>query len=344
MKIVAVFPLTDSQRALLMEASGGAEILDASQIPERVSTMDGNAMAAYMADCDVIASYRVPDNLTKVAPRLKWLQLMTAGAERAMADEATRRSAIVISTASGVHVPAMGEYVVMSMLAYAHKFHLSLRAQRRHEWIPLGYFRNRAWTLNGRTLGVLGYGSIGREAARLAQPFGMEILALKRDPNDRRDTGWCPPGRGDPEGRIPRAWFGPEQRMEMLAQCDFVVVTLPLTPATTKFVGAPELAAIKPGAYLINVGRGEVVDQEAMVAALESGRLGGAGLDVVVPEPLDADSPLWDLENVLLTPHMSGLYPEYADNACAIFAENLRRYRAGRASEMVNLVDRTRGY
>lgn len=344
MKIVAVFPLSESQRALLTEASCGAEILDASQVPERVSTFDGNAMASYMADCDVIASYRVPDNLTKVAPRLKWLQLMTAGAERAMADEAVRRSDIVISTASGVHAPAMGEFVIMSMLAYAHKLHISLRAQSRHEWIPLGYFRGRVWSLGGRTLGILGYGSIGREVARLAQPFGMEVLALKRDPGQHRDTGWCPPGRGDPAGVIPRAWFSPEQRLEMLGQCDFVVMALPLTPATTGFIGERELGAIKPGAYLINVGRGEAVDQAAIIAALQNGRLGGAGLDVVVPEPLTSDSPLWDLENVLLTPHMSGLYPEYADNACAIFAENLRRYRAGQTGEMINLVERDRGY
>src|SRR5260370_4145577 len=228
------------------------------------------------------------------------------------------------------------------MLSYAHRIHLAIRAQNKHEWMRYGRFMATVDELRGLTLGIIGYGSIGRETARLGQAFGMKVLALKRNPAERSDTGWCPPELGDPEGKIPERFFGPDQREEILRESDYVSVTLPLTEHTRKFIGARELSVMKPGAYLVNIGRGKVIDEHAMADALSTGKLGGAGLDVFEHEPLDAASPLWELENVILTPHISGANRRYMDKACDLFVENLKRFALNRP--LLNVVDPQFGY
>jgi phosphoglycerate dehydrogenase-like enzyme len=170
----------------------------------------------------------------------------------------------------------------------------------------------------------------------------MTVLALKRNPDDHLDSGWTPAGVGDPEGKIPTRFYGPSQCKELMAHSDFVVVTLPLTPVTRGFVGVAELAAARPEAYIVNIGRGGVIDQAALIAALREGKIAGAGLDVFEREPLPADSPLWDMENAILTPHSAGSKRGYFDHAFEIFIENLRRFAAHKA--LLNQVDRTKGY
>ena len=216
-----------------------------------------------------------------------------------------------------------------------------IRAQQRHEWLRSD-FPGTVEDLSGKTFGVIGYGSIGRETARLAQALGMRILALKRDPANRRDDGWCPAGLGDPDGSIPEKFFGPEHREDIVRESDYLTVTLPGTQHTRKFIGAREIAAMRPGAYIVNIGRGEVIDESALIEALKAGKIGGAGLDVFEKEPLPKESPIWDLENVILTPHMSGANRGYMDKACALFADNLRRFAAGQP--LLNVVDRQLGY
>jgi len=336
MKILAAMRLTGRQRALIQDASGGAEIVDG------FNPFEPDKMEPALAGCDVMVTFRVPAELARKAPGLKWIHLMSAGAEHAVAAGVFAIPNLLLTNSSGIHGTTIGEYILGSMLAYAHRMHLPLRAQLRHEWLPNRYFMKTVFDLRGKTVGIVGYGSIGRESARLAQAFGMEVLALKRDPHEHADPGWCAPGVGDPQGVIPRRWLGPERRIELMERSDFVVVTLPLTPETRHFLGAREFAAARPGAYVVNVGRGEVIDQEAMIEALRSGKLGGAGLDVTTPEPLDSQSPLWDMENVLLTPHISGAKQGYNDEACEVFVENLRRFKAGRP--LLNLVERARGY
>ena len=197
-------------------------------------------------------------------------------------------------------------------------------------------------SLRGKTLGVIGYGSIGRETARIGAALGMPVVALKRNPADRADHGWNPPDVGDPEGRIPARWFGPQECAKLLGESDYVTVTLPLTPHTRGFVGVKEIAAMRPQAYIVNIGRGSVIDQNALIAALSEKRIAGAGLDVFEREPLEADSPLWAMDNVILTPHVSGAYRDYNTGACKLFADNLRRFRAGQP--LLNLIDRALGY
>jgi len=335
LKIVSTVALTDSQRHALRAAAPDADLIDRG-------CRNNDEIAALVASgCDVMLTFRVPDDLLSRAPSLRWVQLLSAGADHALCGP-LRSATIPVTTASGIHATPIAEYTIASMLAYAHRLHLTLRAQARREWMRSASFMGTVDELRGRTLGVVGYGSIGRETARLADALGMRVLALKRDPSIRSDPGYRRKGLGDPEGRIPGKFFAPEERLAMLAECDYVTVTLPLTPHTRRFIGARELSAMKPGAYLVNIGRGEVIDEAALIEALRSGRLGGAGLDVFEHEPLAVESPLWEMENVILTPHMSGANRGYMDKACELFAENLRRFTTNRP--LLNLVDPHLGY
>ncbi len=342
MRIVSTIALTEQQRVAIAHAAPQA------QLDDRRCRTSAEAAALIAEGCEILFSppLLVPDGVVRLSPRLKWIQLTSAGADR-MRALGVLDSAVQVTTVSGIHCTPMAEYVIASMLAYAHRLHVSIRAQTRKQWLGPGWlatapFLGAVDELRGKALGVLGYGSVGREVARLARVFGMRILALKRNPEVRRDSGWCPPGLGDPEGVIPERFFGPEERRAMLAECDYVVVVLPLTEATEKFLGRRELAALRPHAYLVNVGRGGLIDQPALVEALSSGRLGGAGLDVFEPEPLPPESPLWEMENVIVTPHMAGVFRGYFDAAASLFADNLRRFFA--AQPLVNPVDPAAGY
>jgi phosphoglycerate dehydrogenase-like enzyme len=345
MKIVSTFVLTASQRALILKACPGADLVDPTQVAGRKPKhpmFDAEIMEPHLHDCEVMLTYIIPKDLIRRASRLKWLHCMAAGLDYVLRTGMFDNSSVVLTNTSGTQAAMIGEYIVMAMLAYAHRYHVSIRAQTRHEWVAPGYFFANAEGLRGKTVGIIGYGPIGREAARLAHAFGMEVLALKRDPAARADSRYGLAGVGDPQGSIPRRWFGPGERAELVSASDFIVVALPLTAHTRNFLGAAELAAAKPTACLVNVGRGEVVDQDALVKAVAEKRLGGAALDVMVPEPLPADHPLWDMEDVILTPHCAGPSKSYQEDCCRVFAENLRRYQSGR--ELLNVVDVERGY
>ncbi len=263
-------------------------------------------------------------------PALRWIQLHSAGVDH-LPDWLKQQTEIVITTTSGIHAVPMAEYTFMSILAFFRRLPRMLHYQQKGEW-P----RNR-WALfaNGElrdmTLGVVGYGSIGREVGRLGKAFGMRLLALRRHGGRKEDTGYVVPGTGDPQGNLPDAWYTSEQRLEMLAQCDVVVNALPLTPETRHFFGQAEFRAMRPSAYFVNVGRGATVDEAALVRALQEGWIAGAGLDVFEEEPLPADSPLWKMENVILSPHVSAFSHRYDDRAVELFATNLARFLAGEA-------------
>jgi phosphoglycerate dehydrogenase-like enzyme len=219
---------------------------------------------------------------------------------------------------------------------------LATRQQDRAEW-PHDKWRLFLGTeLRGKALGVVGYGSIGREVARIAKHgFAMRVLAMTRG-GDRRDRGYHEPGVGDPEGVLPDAWFTRAQLLDLLAQSDFVLIATPLTDETRNLIGACELRALKPTAYMVNIARGGIVNEAALVRALKENWIAGAGVDVFEHEPLAADSELWKLENALVAPHISSATPHYDDRAVELFCENLRRYVRG--DELLNLVDITKGY
>jgi phosphoglycerate dehydrogenase-like enzyme len=336
MKILSTVGLLPEEIRQLERISGGAEIVD------RRCRSQAEMIEAAGSGCDVLFSFRAPDELIRRSPSLKWIQFLSAGADHVMKGELRARATIAITNASGIHATPIAEYTIASMLAWAHGFHISIRAQMRREWKRNWDFMDSVDSLRGKTLGVIGYGAIGRETARLAHAFGMTILALKRNPANRADICWNPHGIGDPDGKLPARWYGPDECRAILRESDFVTVTLPATAATRSFVGREAIAAMRPHAYLVNVGRGEVIDQDALTEALREKRIGGAGLDVFEREPLEAESELWDLENTILTPHMSGAFKGYNSACCALFAENLRRFVAGES--LLNRVDRELGY
>jgi len=308
----------------------------------RVTCAD--AGAADYSRTDVLYAGAPPRDLSR-APNLKWVQVHMAGINALYDHPLYADSAIPLTTTSGVHAGTIAEYAMTVLLALAHRVPAMVEWQRRGVWPP----DEQRWPLfvptevRGATLGIIGYGSIGRELARIARTaFAMRVLACKRDPSQRPDTGYCAPGTVDPEGRLPDAWFPPEKLRDLLARSEVVVMAAPLTPATDRMLGAAEFAAMKPSAYFINVGRGATVDEPALAAALRERRLGGAAIDVFAQEPPPAGHPLYALDNVIVSPHVSGFLPSYDERCSELFAENLKRYLSG--APLLNLVDRAKGY
>ena len=275
------------------------------------------------------------------APDVRWLQLTSAGADHALRRPLVGESDITVTTASGIHASPIGEYCMAMILTLAYEVPRFLRLQARAEWLDPRQHVPR--TLRGQTLAIVGYGSIGRELARLAAGFGMRVVAVKRDPSTLvEEAGYMPAGTGDPDGSIPVSVHRPDELAAVVAESDFVVSTLPGTPATRHLIDATVLAAMKPTAVLVNIGRGAVIDEAALIDVLREGRIAGAALDVFQQEPLPADSPLWSLPNVIVTPHVSGNSDRYDDMATDVFVENLVRYLEGRP--LLNVLDRARGY
>lgn len=277
-----------------------------------------------------------------LVPALRWAQAHYAGINRWLDHPLLARPGFQVTNASGVHGVVMGEHVLLMMLALAHQLPLMLRAQSAHNWAADRVSAHSLRELRGATVGILGYGSIGREVARQARALGMRVLASKRNLANLADTGWFVPGTGDPTGALVERFYGPDNWRALLPECDYVVVAAPLTPGTHHLIDAAALAAMRPTAALINVARGDLVDEAALIAALQAGALGGAALDVFAQEPLPAASPLWDLPNVIITPHMAGNTPAYNARALTLFAENVRRYLA--AEPLLNAVDLSAGY
>ena len=329
--VLVTMPFTDAQLDRLRRVS-----------PELRVTRSDAATADY-ARARVLYAGAPPRDLA-AAPRLEWVQLHMAGVNALYDHPLYTQSVATLTTTSGVHAATIAEYAITVLLALAHRVPAMVEWQRRGGWPP----DEQRWPLfvpaevRGAMLGIIGYGSIGRELARIAtSAFGMRVLACKR-PSRRQDTGYCAPGTGDPEGRLPEAWFPPEKLHDLLARSDVVVMAAPLTRETEAMIGAAELAAMKPSAYFVNVGRGATVHEPALAAALREHRLAGAAIDVFAQEPPPAGHPFYSLDNVIVSPHVSGFLPSYDDRCTDLFAENLRRYLAG--APLLNLVDRAKGY
>ena len=275
--------------------------------------------ARVVADADVVYAWRFPPALYAQAPRLRWLQAAAAGIEWALVPELPRQ--VIVTRAPGIFGPWMAEYVLGWLLRVTQRMDRYLEAQRERRWIG-DVLPDR---LGGKTLTIVGLGDIGRTIARAAGALGMRVLGVSR-------TGRRVPG-------VARVWRLPGLA-RALSEADAVVVTVPLTPATTGLIGPDALAAMSRSAWLINIARGPIVDEKALIAALRDQRIAGAVLDVFDQEPLPADHPLWTLPNVVLTPHISG--PSTPEEIGPIFNDNLRRFLAGK--QLRHIVDRRRGY
>jgi phosphoglycerate dehydrogenase-like enzyme len=289
---------------------------------------------------EVLYTFYLPRTALELSPKLRWVQLHSAGADHLL-DHPLLQTGLSVTTTSGIHAVPIAEYVFASLLAYRWRVPLWTECQRSSKW-PSDRWRLYARPeLRDATLGIVGYGSIGREVGRLARAFGMRVLALRRS-TQKAEDGYTLDNSGDPKGLAPERFFPSEGLHDMLAECDYVVIALPLTPATRHFIGEAELRALKPDAYLVNIARGPIVDEDALIRALQQGWIAGAGLDVFEEEPLPGDSPLWHLENVLISPHVAGFTPRYDERATALFAQNLARYLQG--DPLLNLVDSNLGY
>ncbi|MBX3053378.1 MAG: D-2-hydroxyacid dehydrogenase [Caldilineaceae bacterium] len=285
---------------------------------------DAAAFVEAAARAEIIFSKSFPAGSLEAATGLGWVQAGTAGVDRLLTGLAGRD--VLLTNASGAHGVPMAELMLGMMLGFAARLHTASRGPADYNSVRAQILREK-FELEGQTLCVLGLGDIGGTLARKARALGMRVIGVRR-------------GR-DPFPHVD-AQATPDRLLEVLPQADHVALCLPLTSETVGIVGATELRAMRASAYIYNVGRGSSIDPDALVQALQTGGIAGAGLDVTDPEPLPADSPLWALPNVVLSRHTSGSSPYNADRITAIFAENLNRYLAGKP--LLHQVDRQLGY
>ena len=298
------------------------------QITVRKARSAGDIPSDLWRQTDVLYSIGILPT-PEQAPNLKWIQFHFAGMDRHLDAPILQQPGIIATTLSGAHAPQLGEYVLMMMLALGHKLPDMLALKEKASWPRDPFERFLPTELHSRTVGIVGYGSIGREVARILQPFGMTVLAAKRNAMQPQDSGYIQEGLGDPAGDLPRRIYPFQALKSMIADCDFLVVAVPLTPETNGLIGAEELNAMKPGAFVIDVSRGSVIDHIALIRALKDKKIAGAALDVFPEEPLPKDSPLWKFPNVIISPHIAGVSTQYNQRAVALFSENLRRFLAG---------------
>lgn len=302
-------------------------IQDVSELSRADSQGDPSAkeqLDARLAEAEVIFAFRLPRNVISRAPKLKWIQVMSAGVDRFL-DSELIQSRVMLTNVSGITATPISEFILEMMLMFVKQAPRCLEMKQKKQWE-----RFTPSVLRGKTVGIVGLGNIGSEVARLSRAFGMRVIATRR--SARRA------GRArNVDLLLPR-----EQLSRLLSDSDFVVLTLPLTPETTKLIGEPELGAMKSTAYLINIGRGQIVDEEALVRALNENWIAGAGLDVFATEPLPAESKLWELPNVIYSPHIAGGMEDYVAQATGLFCENLRRYLNGK--KPLTVVGKKRGY
>jgi phosphoglycerate dehydrogenase-like enzyme len=285
------------------------------------------------------------DRVLARAPRLAWVHSATAGVERVLTPGSRQRN-LLITNARGVFSPPIAEYVLMMILAVSRRLPQLLELQRERTWQPL-----EGAELSDVTVGIVGLGSIGRAVATLATAFGCRVIATRRRseagaaaaPDGEPPQDEARPGAGSTgEGLVLDQVLGPDGLPALLAESDFVVLAAPLTPTTEGLIDGPALEAMKPGAWLINVARGRLVDERALLRALREGHIGGAILDTFRDEPLPPSSPFYDMDNVIVTPHTSWSSGRVLDRSVELFCANLRRYAAGQP--LVNVVDPAAGY
>jgi phosphoglycerate dehydrogenase-like enzyme len=281
--------------------------------------------ARLLGEAEVMLDVDQPSaaNVVALAPRLRWIQSSSSGVGDWIRRLKLVDTPIVVTNSSGMHARPLGEYAVFVMLYFARRWPRMAAEQRARHWE-----RCAIDTLEGRTVGIIGLGRVGQMVARLARPFGMRVIGVRR-------------GSGEADATVDQA-FTPRQLDDVLRQSDYLVLSVPSTSETVGLIGARELALLKPTAILINIARGTIVDEAALIQALTEGKLGGAALDVFSREPLAADNPLWEMPHVLVTPHSMSTASSENEWLTDLFCDNLRRYLNG--EPLRNQVDKNRGY
>lgn len=315
-KIVFLRPLSQNQLEQIYTA-----------IPPEWEVIHGDKeqWTPHLKEAEIIVGWNgtVAEQCLNPNTKLRWIQNWGAGVDGMPLAEMAAQG-IVLTNASGVHAFPISETILAMMLAFSRKLHLSIRHQIRNTWKSTGELDE----IHGRTMGVIGVGEIGEETARLGKAFGMKVLGVRRS--------------GKPSQYVDQMFdnFGLD---EVLRLSDYIIVTLPLTPETYRLFGRREFGLMKASAHFINIGRGGTTDTDALLEALREGKIAGAGLDVFEQEPLPETSPLWQMDNVIITPHNSGSTVYYDDRAMEIFMKNIKAYlQNGQPS--CNLVDFDKHY
>jgi phosphoglycerate dehydrogenase-like enzyme len=322
----------DDNTVLVLADPTEPQLAMLSGLPPKTGLAVGKTADAFeraAPDADVIFNWSGSRALLRevflMAPKVRWVHSRSAGLDNLLFPELVE-SPVPLTNGTGVFSLSLGEFALAAILYFAKDFRRMIRNQMAGRWEQFDVLE-----ISGQTVGIAGYGDIGRAVAERVRAMGMRVFALKRHAP--------PPGHADP---LIERFYLPEQRVEMIAECDYVVVAAPLTPETRGMIGAAEFAAMKPSGVMINVGRGPVIDEDAMVKALTEGRIKGAGLDVFTHEPLPDGHPFYRLENVLLSPHCADHTADWLEQAMRFFLENFERFRKG--EPLRNVVDKKLGY
>lgn len=327
-KLKVVVALTEREK----DFQAFSEVLSSSpQLMNRVELIRSQSkehLKEIIPEADFLVCFSItPENFQR-ARNLKWIHLAVAGVDESVFPELLQ-SNVIITACKGMHSQTISEHILGMILCFAKGIHLSTLRQFQKKWAFNEVMKQR-FELKGKTLGIIGLGGIGLELAREGKCLGMQIIGMKNRLK-----------KGERIKYVDRI-FVKVKLPELLSLSDFVALTLPLTDETSHLIGEKELAQMKNSAYLINTSRGKIIDEKALIDALENKRIAGAGLDVFEEEPLNPNSRLYDLENVIITPHVAGTMVDYFQKVAQIFKENLKRYMSGK--KMLNLVDKKLGY
>jgi D-2-hydroxyacid dehydrogenase (NADP+) len=302
----------------------------------------------HIRDAEIFFGWSLRGEQVAAAKKLRWIHSTAAAVHQLMSPELLA-SDIIVTNARSVHGPVVAEHAIAQMFALAKRLHVAGRAQQQRLWAQeqISYEEPRPTELAGSTLGLVGYGAIGRPIAESARALGMRVLVVRQHPQPENNilSSRASAPAVDPrvEGPLPVIQtFGAESLDEIIAQSDFLVLAAPLTEMTRHLINRERLARMRPTAYIVNVSRGALIDETAVTEALRESRIGGAALDVFEHEPLPADSALWDLDNLLITPHTAATSDKMWERHYALIKENLRRYLAG--EPLLGLVDKHLGY
>ena len=319
--------MTDRTQLLLWTDSSAAYVdaIKAAGLAERVAidtlARKDKPSAEQLARTEALMAYVVPPGVLPAMPKLRWAQVMTAGVEHWLAMPDLPKN-LVLTCARGTHREAMPENIIGALLYLAKPYALAVENQKQRKWV-----QRPAQPLRGKTLGILGLGAIGQDVARIAAALGLRVIGTRRRPQPMADVAEVLP---------------PERTPEVLAQSDFVLLLLPSTPQTDNIIDAERLAMMKPSAWLLNFGRGHLIVDDDLIAAVKAKKIAGAMLDVYRQEPLPAEHPFWGTEGIIVLPHIGGPHPQRDRFVARLLVDNLRRFLDGKP--LKEIVDREAGY
>jgi phosphoglycerate dehydrogenase-like enzyme len=322
----------DDNTVLVLADPADPQLAMLADLPQKTGIAVGNSPEAFARaapDASVIFNWSGSRALLRevfaMAPKVRWVHSRSAGLDSLLFPELVE-SPVPLTNGTGVFSLSLGEFALGAILYFAKDFRRMIRNQIAGRWEQFDITE-----ISGQTVGIVGYGDIGRAVATRVRAMGMRVLAVKRHGPPLYNV--------DP---LVDQIYSPEHRVEMISRCDYIVASAPLTPETRGMIGEAEFAAMKPSAVVINVGRGPVIDEDAMLKALTGGRIKGAGLDVFTHEPLPDGHPFYRLENVLLSPHCADHTADWLEQAMRFFLENFERFRKG--EPLRNVVNKKLGY